>query len=126
MTSVTMLQSPCKPKTIIYKKEILMKKDVKIKINKRNVVKKLEKIALEKYSSNEELINPRNICLGETTFTPANDHIPFCLPKESLPYNHRKVKCSSCENIIIVPLGYNHCPKCGRTIYVDKSTVSLM
>lgn len=104
-----------------------MSKNVTVKINEKKVLKKLEQIALEKYLPNNQYSNPDPQCirLGETTFSPINENMPFGIPRETLPYNYRRIRCSHCKNIITVPIGYNHCPNCGSTVYVDKETASL-
>lgn len=108
-----------------------MKKEIEININKRKLAKKLEKISLKKYPANNQYndtyddTDPQCIRLGGTTFTQINENMPFGLQRETLPYNHRRIRCSHCENIITVPLGYNNCPNCGGTVYVDKETASL-
>lgn len=102
-----------------------MKREVEFKINNKKIMKKLEEIALKKYPTNSNQYDSQNIYMDGRFFIPVNSERPFGLPKEPLPYNHRKIKCTYCENTIIVPIGYNHCPKCGHTVYVDKNTASL-
>lgn len=108
-----------------------MKKEIEININKRKLAKKLEKISLKKYPANNQYndtyddTDPQCIRLGGTTFTPVNEDMPFGLPRETLPYNYRRIRCSHCKNIITVPIGYNHCPNCSGAVYVDKETASI-
>lgn len=126
-----MLQFPCNHETNFIERRFQMRKEIEININKRKLAKKLEKVVLKKYPPNNQYndayddTDPQCVRLGGTIFTPVNGNMPFGLPRETLSYNHRRIRCSHCEIIITVPFGYNHCPNCGETVYVDKTTASL-
>ncbi len=115
-----------------------MNKNVTVKIDKKKIVKKLEKIALEKYQStytpsehNEDGIQHspfpmQYIPLENSTFVSANKNKPYGIPKEVVPSGYLKTKCTHCYSVITIPLGYSNCPECGKAVYADKDTTSLM
>lgn len=112
-----------------------MKNEVKIDFNKKKLMKKLDGIAKEKYSSTyappeysesnflyspeQTLYTPKNFM-----FTPMKKTL-FGQPEENIPSGYHKIKCNHCENVIAIPMGYSNCPKCGKMVYADKNTVFI-
>ncbi len=114
-----------------------MNRNVTVKINMKGVNKKLEKIAQEKYpptyvtpghsESNLSYSSPQKIYTSSgSVFVPTNEDLFYGKQKEGLPFGYRKIRCQHCENMITIPMGYSYCPECGKTVYADKNTVSLM
>lgn len=131
-----MLHSPCNIKTKLYRKENRMNKNVTVEINMKGVNKKLEKIAKKKYppvympseymKNGFQYSTPQKIYTYEgPVFVPESKDIFYSQPKEDIPFGYHRIRCQHCENVIAIPMGYNHCPECEQTVYADKNIVFL-
>ncbi|MBD5534610.1 MAG: hypothetical protein HDQ99_02910 [Lachnospiraceae bacterium] len=113
-----------------------MNRNVTVKINTKGVKKKLEKITHEKYpptyvppehNENELPYSPPQWYTPKSSmFMSANKYVPYSPPMEDIPFDHHKIKCPHCENVISIPMGYSHCPECDKIVYADKNTVFLL
>lgn len=132
-----MLHFSCNHKYIVAERRLQMKKGVEFKFNQKKVAKKLDKIAKKKYpptyvtqehrENNLPYSPPQEIYTSKSSvFVPTNKNIFYNQPNENMPFDYHKIKCQHCENVIAIPMGYSHCPKCGKMVYADKNTIFLM